>query len=195
MATIVFAAPAPFPPRTHPAPVIANLVVSKSRREDSLQMKAIHFNEKEIAMKFTLTSGLAAAALIAGSACAAAADDFIVSGNRTSPPLSLDQKATNACFNAFVAELLPGNTARVRTVFPSDSVNVFTYEGDNLVDPYKIMLVEMTAKAVHGNELLAKSICTVNRHAKVLRLSTHATAAAKRAGLTLKDINLAMTVR
>jgi hypothetical protein len=147
------------------------------------------------AMKFTLTSTLAAAALIAGSACAWAADDVIVSGSRSSLPPSLDQKATNACFDAFIAELLPGNTARLRIVLPSEPVNIFTYEGDNVVDPYKIMVVEMTAKAVRGNELLAKSICTVNRHAKVLRLSTHATAAAKRAGLTLKDINLAMTIR
>jgi hypothetical protein len=146
------------------------------------------------AMKFTLTSSLAAAPLIAGSACAWAADDVVVSGSRTLPPPSLDQKATNACFDAFVAELLPGSTARLRIVFPSEGVNIFTYEGDSLVDPYKIMVVEMTAKA-NGNELLAKSICTVNRHAKVLRLSTHTTAAPKRAGLTLKDMSLAMTIR
>jgi hypothetical protein len=147
------------------------------------------------AMKITLTSSLAAAVLIAGPACAWAADDVIVSGSRTLPPPSLDQKATNACFDAFIAELLPDNTARVRAVLPSGSVNVFTYEGDNLVDPYKFMVVEMTAKTVHGNELLAKSICTVNRHAKVLSLSTHATAAAKNAGLMLKDIKLAVTNR
>ena len=42
---------------------------------------------------------------------------------------------------------------------------------------------------------LAKSVCTVNRHAEVQRLSTHVTAAAKLAGLTLKDIKLAMTNR
>jgi isochorismate synthase EntC len=47
----------------------------------------------------------------------------------------------------------------------------------------------------HGNELLAKSVCTVNRHAQVQHLSTHITAAAKRAGLTLKDIKLAITNR
>jgi len=145
------------------------------------------------AMKCSLTFSLAAA-LIAGSACAWGADDVTVSGSRTLPPPSLDQKATNACFDAFVAELLPGNTARLRIVFPSEGVDIFTYEGDSLVDPYKVMVVEMTAKA-NGNELLAKSFCTVNRHAKVLRLSTYATAAAKRAGLTLKNISLAMTIR
>jgi hypothetical protein len=144
-------------------------------------------------MKFTLTAALAVTALTAGSAWAA--DDVIISGSRTSPPLSLDQRATNACLDAFVAELLPGSAAHVRAVFPSGDVNIFTYEGDSLVDPYKIMVVEMTAKAVHGDELFAKSICEVNRHAKVLRLSTHATAAAKRAGLTLNDVKLAMTIR
>jgi hypothetical protein len=146
-------------------------------------------------MKFTLTTILAAVAMIAGSACAFASDDLIVSGSRTSPPPSLDMKATNACFNAFIAELLPGSTARVHVVIPADGVNIFTYEGDSLVDPYKIMVVEMTAKVTHGNELLAKSVCTVNRHAQVQHLSTHITAAAKRAGLTLKDIKLAITNR
>ena len=146
-------------------------------------------------MKLTLTTTLTAVAMIAGSARAFASDDVIVSGSRTSPPHSLDQKATNACFNAFIAELLPGGKARVRTVIPADGVNIFTNDGDSLLAPYKIMVVEMTATAIHGNELLAKSVCTVNRHAEVQRLSTHVTAAAKLAGLTLKDIKLAMTNR
>jgi hypothetical protein len=94
-------------------------------------------------MKFTLTTTLAAVAMIAGSACAFASDDLIVSGSRTSPPPSLDQKATNACFNAFIAELLPGTTARVRVVIPADGVNIFKYDGDSVLDPYKIMVVEM----------------------------------------------------
>ena len=146
-------------------------------------------------MKVTFTTTLAPVAMIAVSACAFASDDLIVSGSRTTPPPSLDQKATNVCFNAFIAELLPGSTARVRVVIPADGANIFTYEGDSLVDPYKIMVVEMTAKATHGNELLAKSVCTVNRHAEVQHLSTHITAAAKRAGLALKDIKLVMTNR
>jgi hypothetical protein len=146
-------------------------------------------------MKLTFATTLAAVAMIAGSACAFASDDVIVSGSRTSPLHSLDQKATNACFNAFIAELLPGRKTRVRTVIPADGVNIFTYDGDSLLAPYKIMVVEMTATAIHGNELLARSVCTVNRHAEVQRLSTHVTAAAKLAGLTLKDIKLAMTNR
>jgi len=146
-------------------------------------------------MNLTLINTLAAATLIAGSTGAWASDDLTVSGSRTAPPPSLDQKATNACFNAFIAELLPGSTARVRTVMPADSVNIFTYDGDNVLAPYKVMEVEMTAKSVHSNELLAKSFCKVNRQAKVLDLSTQITAAAKLAGLTLKDITLAMTNR
>jgi len=147
-------------------------------------------------MKLTLTTTLAAVALIAGSTCALASDDLTVSGSRNSPPLSLDQKATSACFNAFIAELLPGSTARVRTVIPADSVNIFAYyDGDSLLAPYKVMEVEMIAKSVHSNDLLAKSFCKVNRHAKVLALSTKITAAAKLAGLTPKDIKLAMTTR
>ena len=144
-------------------------------------------------MKLTFTTTLTTVAMIAGSACAFASDDLIVSGSPTSPPHSLDQKATNACFNAFIAELLPGGKARVRTVIPADGINIFTYDGDSLLAPYKIMVVEMTAKTIRGNELLAKSVCTVNRHAEVQRLSTHVTATVKPAGLTLKDIKLAIT--
>jgi hypothetical protein len=146
-------------------------------------------------MRLTLATALAAVAMIAGSARAFASDEVIVSGSRTSPRHSLDQKATDACFDAFIAELLPGGRARVRTVIPADGINIFTEDGDSLLAPYKIMVVEMTAKAIHGNELLAKSVCTVNRHAEVQRLSTHVTAAAKLAGLTLKDIKLAITNR
>jgi hypothetical protein len=146
-------------------------------------------------MKLTLTPTLAAAALIAGSTCAWAANDITVSGSRISPPPSLDQKATNACFNAFIADLLPGSKVQVRTVIPADGVYIFTYGGDSLVDPYKVMEVEMTAHSVTSNDLLAKSFCSVNRNARVLRLSTQITAAAKLAGLTLKDIKLAMTKR
>jgi hypothetical protein len=144
-------------------------------------------------MKFTLTTTVAVVAMIAGSACAFASEDLIVSGSRTSPPPNLDQKATSACFNAFIVELLPGSAARARVVIPADGANVFTSNGDSLLDPYKIMVVEMTANAIQGNELLAKSVCTVNRHAEVLRLSTHVTAAGKLAGLALKDIKLAIT--
>jgi hypothetical protein len=135
------------------------------------------------------------AAGVAGSAGAWAADDLIVSGNRASAAPSLDQKATNACFEAFLAELLPGNTARVRTIIPADGVNIFTDDGDSLVSPYKTMVVEMTANAIQGNELLARSVCRVNRHAKVLRLAMHVTAAGKVAGLSLESIKLAMTNR
>jgi hypothetical protein len=111
--------------------------------------------------------------------------------------LSLDQKATNACFNAFLARLLPGSSVLVRTVMAAGSTGgIFTsIAEDPLLAPYRVMNVEITAATVQGGDLLAKSFCRVDRNAKVLQFKTHIADTAKLAGLTLNDIKLAMTNR
>jgi hypothetical protein len=146
-------------------------------------------------MKLSLTTAFAAAAMIAGPPYVLASNEVVITSNRPSPRLSLDQKATSACFNAFIAELLPGGSARVRTVMPAGGNTVFYHDAGSVLARYEVMVVEMTANLARSNELLAKSDCKVNRDAKVLRLSTHVTDPAKLAGLTLKDIALAMTNR
>jgi len=145
-------------------------------------------------MKLAITTTLAMLTLVAGSA-ARAADAVLVSASPAPARLSLDQKATNACFNAFVAQLLPGNSTRIRTVMAAGSASIFTSLDDSLLAPYKLMDVEMSATKAQGGELLAKSLCRVNRNAKVLQLETHVTDAARLSGLALKDIKLAMTNR
>jgi len=145
-------------------------------------------------MKLAITTTLATLALVAGSA-APAADAVLVSASPAPARLSLDQKATNACFNAFVAQLLPGNATQVRTVMAAGSASIFTSIGDSLLAPYKVMEVEMSAARARGGELLARSVCRVDRNAKVLQVETHVTDAAKLSGLRLRDIKLAMTNR
>jgi len=143
-------------------------------------------------MKLAIPLAMAAMTLSAAST-APAADSVLVSASPAPSRLSLDQQATNACLNAFLAQVLPGSSVLVRTVMAAGSTPIFTsIATDPLLAPYKVMDVEMSAAKAQGGGLLAKSFCRVDRSAKVLQLETHVTDAAKLAGLTLKDIRLAM---
>jgi hypothetical protein len=146
-------------------------------------------------MKLAITFTLAAMTLLAAS-MAPAADSILVSASPARSWLSLDQKATNACFNAFLAQLLPGSSALVRTIMAAGSTPVFTsIAKDPLLAPYKVMDVGMSAAKAQGAGTCWPRRCRVDRNAKVLQLDTHITDTAKLAGLTLKDIKLAMTNR
>jgi hypothetical protein len=146
-------------------------------------------------MKFTLIATLAAVGLMAGLTTVFAAENVAISA-ASSAPLTRDQKAVNACFSAFVGDLFPGKSARVRTVAPANGVDVFSSsDSGSLLARFKVMEIVMTATLTHGNALLAKSVCTVNRDAKVLSVSTQVTNPAKLAGLTVKDMSLAMSNR
>jgi hypothetical protein len=142
-------------------------------------------------MKFAM-SVLAAMTLLA-AATAPAADAILVSASLTPSRFSLDQRATDACFNAFLAKLLPGRSGLVHTVMAAGSTPVFaSIASDPQLAPYRVMNVEMSAAMKQGGGLLATSFCRVDRNAKVLQLDTHVTDAATLRGLTLKDVRLAM---
>jgi len=143
-------------------------------------------------MKPWITAPFAAAALCAASSVTLAADSITVTGAQPARTVSRDAAATNACFTAFISALIPGNTARVRTVIPADGVQVFRSGDGSVFAAYKKMDVEMTATAASNGQLLARSQCKVNRDAKVLELSTQVTHAARLAGLSVHDIKLAM---
>jgi hypothetical protein len=141
---------------------------------------------RENAMKLTITTTVATVMLIAGAAA---------TGKQPSLRISLDAKATDACFNAFAARILPGGIARVRTVISPGGAQVFSAAPGSILADYKVMEVTMTANLARSNDLLAKSVCTVNKAAKVLNLSISLPDPAKLAGLTLKDIKLAVADR
>lgn len=146
-------------------------------------------------MKVHISTAVCALALSAGTATALANDAVVISGHTATPYISLDQRATQACVDAFIARLLPGNSVPVRSVVPPGEVPVFSYTTDVVIAPYMLMSVDMTATLVHGNQLLAKSVCKVNRNAKVVNLATRITDPAKLAGLLLQDVRLAMLTR
>jgi hypothetical protein len=146
-------------------------------------------------MKLANSLTLGTLTLLAVSA-ASAADSITVSGSPTPTFLTRDQKATNACLNAFVAQLLPNGSALVRTVIPAGGTRIFkSIAEDPQLAPHTVMDMEMSAAASKDGGLLAKSFCRVDRDAKVLRLETHVTDKAKLAALKIEDIKLAMTIR
>jgi len=143
-------------------------------------------------MNLKLTTTTAALILI-GASAANAADDVVVHAVRPVAHQSLDQRAAGACVEAFIAELRLGDSTRVRTVMPADGEAIFR-SGDSMPAFYRIMRVDMTVNSAHGNDLLAKSVCKVNRDARVVHLSTQINNRAKLAGLTAEDIRMAMSI-
>ena len=130
-----------------------------------------------------------AAALIAGST-GALANDIVISGNANSPGASAEDKATTACFDAFVKKVLPDSQVRVREIDQSGGTQIFNNNAYGLQ-----MDVYMTATLASTHEKLATGFCTVNNNATVTRLSFRATNPAKLAGLGVKDIKLALVTR
>jgi hypothetical protein len=137
-------------------------------------------------MKLTLVTTAAAAALIAGSA-GVFADDLVITGGSKSHYTSPEEKGTIACVDAFVKKIFPDSTARIRVVDQSGGTQVF----DQFGGPQS-MDVALTARLARSNALLARAVCTVTSTAKVTSLSTYNVDHAKMAGLTVKDIKLAL---
>ncbi len=123
---------------------------------------------------------------------AVASDDAVVI-NATAPtaqPVSLDDQATNACFNAFLAKVLPGSMARVRNTIQSGERPVLSARNNSV-----LLVVTMEARSAHDNTLLASARCTATNSATVRHLSTVVADPAKLAGLTPKGISLAAVMR
>jgi hypothetical protein len=146
-------------------------------------------------MKLINATRAVAIVLFASSMAAGAADEVTIPGTQPAPRLSVDDIATKACFEAFIAELLPGTTARLRVVMPMKGTGVFESISDSVLKPYAVMDVEMSATSTAGGQLLAKSYCRVNRAAKVLMVQTRVTDKTQLTALSLSDIRLAMTIR
>jgi hypothetical protein len=140
-------------------------------------------------MKSNVVTAALAAALVAGSA-GALANDVVISGNARAPSASVEDKATMACFDAFIKKVLPESNVRIRVVDQSGGAQIFNN------NPYGLQMdVEMTASLASTHEKLATGRCTVNSNSKVTRLSFSATNPTKLAGLTSKDIKLALVTR
>ena len=137
-------------------------------------------------MKTQIPTLLAASVLLAGT-LAAVAGDTTIYGSRPAKTVSREDAATNACFEAFIKQLIPNSNVRVRTV--SLATNQ-VFDSSSLVNQ---MDVTMSARSSITGKELANSRCTVTNRAKVVSLYTHVTQPAGLAGLTPRDIKLAQT--
>ena len=100
------------------------------------------------------------------------------SASRSTTP---DDLAISACFEGFVAQILPGSTPGSRTIVRAD--NPFGGKPELLRAE-----LHMEARQPRGGMLLATSVCTVTRTAKVVTLSTRWLHPERLAGLTVSDI-------
>ncbi len=135
-------------------------------------------------MKSLITLAAGTLALTAGMATAFADVDIVDHGGQTSGLLIHDQKALNACADAFMAKIAPGSAAKAHVRVPPSVGRRLPYlrEGISL---------EVTMEARNaGQALLARSTCEVNYQAKVTRLNTSVPNPSMLAGLTPKDIHL-----
>lgn len=138
-------------------------------------------------MKSTIATAVAAALIAASTG--ALANDIVISGNANSGA-SAEDRATTACFDAFIKKVLPDSAVRVRVIDQSKGEQIFNN------NPYGLQMnVYMTATLKSTHERLATGYCTVSSNAKVSQLSFRANNPVKLAGLNAKDLKLALVTR
>jgi hypothetical protein len=140
-------------------------------------------------MKSLIPTTLATLALLAGTATAVADPAVVVRGGQE-PALSIrDQKAVNACADAFIAKIAPGTGEVSRVALPPGSGSILSTTATNLS-------LEVTLEArssTHG--VLAKATCEANYQAKVMHLYTQVLQPAIVAGLTRKELQQTLVGR
>jgi hypothetical protein len=108
---------------------------------------------------------LGALALMGSAAVAGAASPEIVENGIQQAPLTThDQKAVDACANAFLTKIAPGSTFNPHAAKPA------TKHAMSILQPNMILEVSMEAQSAE-HDLLAKATCTVNYDARVTRLN------------------------
>jgi hypothetical protein len=123
---------------------------------------------------------IAAAAFIAAFQLTAnAQSELVIRGEKTNPAQSLDDRATSACFEAFIAKIRPDSRLRV-SVAPKSGLAQMFLPGSVVAE----MDVSMVAKELHSGKLLANGLCTVTREAKVQQLKVNVREPTRLAELT-----------
>ena len=136
-------------------------------------------------MKTPIPTLLAGTLLLAGTV-PTHAGELTIYGAAPGKAVSREDAATNACFEAFIQQLIPGSKLKVRTV--SAATNQ-VFDTASLIDQ---MDVTMSARSSASGKELASSVCTVTRQAKIVSLYTHVRHPAELAGLTERGITLAL---
>ena len=135
-------------------------------------------------MKSLITIVAGTLAFTAGMATAWADGDVVDHGARTSTLSIRDQRAVNACADAFISRIAPGTAPTAHIPVRQSSTAVMSH-----LQPDMALDVTMEARTA-SHALLARSTCRVTFDAKVTRLETTVPDATMLAGLTPKDIRL-----
>jgi hypothetical protein len=115
------------------------------------------------------------------------ADGDVVDHNGKTSALSIrDQRAVNACADAFFSKIAPGIAPKAHILVPPSSTAVMSH-----LQPDLALEVTMEARTA-GHVVLARSTCRVNFDARVTRLDTNVPNPIMLAGLTPKDIHLVL---
>jgi hypothetical protein len=140
-------------------------------------------------MKSLIGNAIATLALLAGTATAVADPAVIVRGGRE-PALSMrDQRAVNACADAFIAKIAPGTAELAHVALPLGSGSILSPTVANLG-------LEVTLEARSANHgVLATATCEANYQAKVMHLYTQVLQPAIVAGLTRKELQQTLVGR
>jgi hypothetical protein len=109
---------------------------------------------------------------------------------------SADQRATNACLQAFLAKIRPDSPIRLPVGNDTSASDpVFKNLNSSPVAPYVTMQVEINAGSRSDGKIFAKSVCIVDRQAVVRSLSVSVTDSVKLSQLQSKDLRLAGNIR
>jgi hypothetical protein len=140
-------------------------------------------------MKSLIASTVATLALLAGTAAAVADPAVVVLGGQE-PALSVrDQRAVNACADAFIAKIAPGTTVLSNVALPPGKSSVLSPTVPNIG-------VEVTLEAMSAHHgVLAKATCETNYQAKVMHLYTRVLQPAIVAGLTRTELRQTLVGR
>jgi hypothetical protein len=126
----------------------------------------------------------------------AAALCMIVTAGAGAAQPSADQRATDACLQAFLTKVRPDSSLRVRAASePTTRDPVFESLNASPVAPYVTMQVEMSAGSRSDGKVFAKSVCVVDRQAVIRSLSVSVTDPVKLSQIQSKDLRLAVVIR
>jgi hypothetical protein len=137
-------------------------------------------------MKSLITIVAGTLAFAAAMATAWADADVVDHSGHTSALSIRDQKAVNACADAFLSKIAPGIATKAHILVPPSSTAVMSH-----LQPDLALEVTMEARTA-SHALLARSSCRVTFENRVTRLDTSVPNPTMLAGLTPKDIRLVL---
>jgi hypothetical protein len=121
---------------------------------------------------------------------------MIVMAGAGAAQLSADQRATDACLQAFLTKIRPDSSVRLHAGNETTASDpVFKSPTASPLAPYVTMQVEMNAGSRSDGKVFAKSVCIVDRQAVIRSLSVSVADPVKLSQIQSKDLRLAVVIR